>query len=63
MEQITLLTDSVAFGRRFYNDSVQRLADRVGQFPDSLFAKVAGVRSLPLIGDLGAPDSPPALDL
>lgn len=63
MEQITLLTDRVAFGRRFYNDSVQRLADRVGQFPDSLFAKVAGVRSLPLIGDLGAPDSPPALDL
>ncbi len=63
MEQITLLTDRVAFGRRFYNDSVQRLADRVGQLPDSLFAKVAGVRSMPLIGDLGAPDSPPALDL
>lgn len=63
MEQITLLTDRVAFGRRFYNDSAQRLADRVGQFPDSLFAKVARVRSLPLIADLGAPDSPPALDL
>jgi len=63
MEQLTLLTDRVAFGRRFYNDSVQRLADRVGQFPDRLFAAVAGVKARPLIDDLGAPDTPPTVDL
>src|SRR5205085_2434277 len=49
MRQITLLTDRVAFGQRFYNDSVQRLADRAGQFPDGVIARLAGVRPLPLI--------------
>lgn len=63
MQQLTLLTDRVAFGRRFYNDSVQRLADRVGQFPDSLFAKLGGVRPLPLIDDLDPPQLPPPVQL
>ena len=63
MQQLTLLTDRVAFGRRFYNDSVQRLADRVGQFPDSLFAKLGGVRPLPLIDDLDPPQLPPPVVL
>jgi len=63
MQQLTLLTDRVAFGRRFYNDSVQRLADRVGQFPDSLFAKLGGVRPLPLIDDLDPPQLPPPVAL
>lgn len=60
MESLTLLTDRVAFGRRFYNDSVQRLADRVGQLPDRLFAALAGVKALPFI-DLGASDQPTAV--
>ncbi|MDO8363515.1 MAG: LemA family protein [Actinomycetota bacterium] len=59
MQQITLLTDRVAFGRRFYNDSVQRLADRLGEFPDSLIARLAGVTPLPLIDDLDPPQLPP----
>ena len=36
MHQLQLLNDRVAFGRRFYNDSVERLANRLHQFPDSL---------------------------
>ena len=59
MHEVSLLTDRVAFGRRFYNDSVQRLADRIGQFPDSLFAKLGRVTALPLIDDLDAPSAPP----
>lgn len=49
MQQLQLLNDRVAFGRRFYNDSVERLANRLHQFPDSLIARVAGVRPLPPI--------------
>lgn len=49
IEQLRLLNDRVAFGRRFYNDSVNRLADRLTQFPDSLIAKAAGVQPLPLL--------------
>jgi LemA protein len=63
MHQITLLTDRVAFGRRFYNDSVLRLADRLSQFPDSLFARLGGVRPLPYIDDLDPPQAPPPVRL
>lgn len=49
IEQLRLLNDRVAFGRRFYNDSVNRLADRLTQFPDSLIAKAARVQPLPLL--------------
>ena len=59
MQQLTLLTDRVAFGRRFYNDSVERLANRLGQFPDSLIAKLARVQPLPLIDHLDPPPNPP----
>ena len=59
MQQITLLTDRVAFGRRFYNDSAQRLADRIGSFPDNVFAKVGRITALPFIDDLDAPSLPP----
>lgn len=58
MHQLQLLNDRVAFGRRFYNDSVERLANRLHQFPDSLIARVAGVRSLPLIDALEPPPAP-----
>jgi LemA protein len=59
MHEVTLLTDRVAFGRRFYNDSVQRLADRIGQFPDSLFAKIGHITPMAFIDDLDAPSTPP----
>jgi LemA protein len=49
IEQLRLLNDRVAFGRRFYNDSVNRLADRLTQFPDSLIAAAARVQPLPLL--------------
>ena len=51
MSQVTLLNDRVAFGRRFYNDSVLRLANRLGEFPDSTIARLARVTPLPYIGD------------
>ena len=63
MEQVRLLTDRVAFGRRFYNDSVLRLQNRLGQFPDGFIGRLAGVRPLPYIDDLDAPDLPPPVAL
>jgi len=60
MTQLIVLNDRVAFGRRFYNDSCERLANRVSQFPDSLLARLARVQPLPLITDLDAPQNPPA---
>ena len=59
MQQLTVLNDRVAFGRRFYNDSCERLANRVTQFPDSFLARLARVQPLPLITDLDAPLNPP----
>ena len=59
MQQVTVLNDRVAFGRRFYNDSVQRLADRIGQFPDSLAARLGGVVPLPYIEEPAARELPP----
>jgi LemA protein len=47
--QLRHLNDRVAFARRFYNDSVQRLADRRQQFPDGMIARVAGVAPLPML--------------
>ncbi len=52
MDQVRLLTDRVAFGRRFYNDAVQRLENRRGQFPDSMLARLGGVRSMPYIDNV-----------
>ena len=52
MTQMQLLTDGVAFGRRFYNDSVERLANRLSQFPGSFVARLARVEPLPLIAPL-----------
>ena len=49
IEQLRLLNDRVAFARRFYNDSVTRLTDRLTQFPDSSIAKFARVTELPLL--------------
>ena len=49
MDQVRLLTDRVAFGRRFYNDAVLRLENRRRQFPDSLIARLAHVSSMPYI--------------
>lgn len=63
MQQVSLLTDRVAFGRRFYNDSVLRLQNRLGQFPDGFIGRLAGVRPLPYIDDLDAPDLPPPVAL
>ena len=61
MDQVRLLTDRVAFGRRFYNDSVLRLENRRRQFPDSLLARLAGVTSMPYIDNssLAVPLPPP----
>jgi len=59
MDQLRLLNDRVAFGRRFYNDSVLRLQNRLTQFPDSLVAKLAGVHPLPLIDHPEAPRPAP----
>jgi hypothetical protein len=58
---VRLLTDRVAFGRRFYNDSVLRLENRRRQFPDSLLARLAGVTSMPYIDNssLAVPLPPP----
>jgi LemA protein len=49
ISQLRLLNDRVAFSRRFYNDSVTRLHNRLTQFPDSAIAKAAGVQALPLL--------------
>jgi LemA protein len=53
VQQLRLLNDRVAFARRFYNDSVQRLADRCQQFPDSVIARLARVPALPLLDQEG----------
>lgn len=47
--QLRLLNDRVEFARRFYNDSVTRLTDRLTQVPDSFIAKAAQVAAMPLL--------------
>ena len=49
ISQLRLMNDRVAFARRFYDDCVTRLADRMSQFPDSFVARLARVQPLPLL--------------
>lgn len=49
LAQLRLMNDRVGFARRFYNDCVSRLADRLTQFPDRLIGNVGGVKPLPLL--------------
>jgi LemA protein len=58
MQQLTLLNDRVAFGRRFYNDSVEQLANRCGVLPDSLVAKALRITVPPYFELTEPPDGP-----
>ncbi len=45
LEELTRCEDKIALARTYYNDSVERLNNRVGTFPDLLVAPIAGVGS------------------
>lgn len=62
-QRIAEAEESVASARRFYNDSIEVLRTRRGQFPGSLFARFVDVPSWNLFeADLAA-EAVPAIDL
>ena len=44
MEELTRCEDKIALARAFYNDSVERLNNRVHAFPDMMLAPLAGTK-------------------
>lgn len=49
MEELTRCEDKIALARNFYNDSVERVNNRVHTFPDMLLASVAGTEEQELL--------------